>query len=156
MPFRPVQFAPVGPSDNAEARFHAALTAGDGVFLPGDFNGDGQTDYIVASPEYGCPAEGMPYSSAGAVNDFILSTSAGYIVNRGFTGWLFKTRTRRVGHRDMIAFSTLYHGKCRKIATTLLGLDDRLFNVTEYRDTKGRKVDRNGCAEVTAVTDKPT
>ena len=154
--FRQVSFVPLGTLKDIESEFYTRLSAGDGVFLSGDFNGDGRTDYVVASPEYGCGAEGMPYGRSGSANDFILSTPAGYAARRGFVGWLFAAKIRRVADRDMVEFSDPHHGKCSEVTATLLGLNDQLSSVTEYRDTKGRKVDRNGCAEATTLADNPT
>ena len=154
--FRQVSFVPLDALKDAEDEFYARLSDGDGVFLSGDFNGDGRTDYVVASPEYGCGAEGMPYGRSGSANDFILSTPAGYAAHRGFVGWLFKAKIRRVADREMIEFPTPQHGKCGEVAATLLGVGDQLSSVTEYRDAKGQKVDRFGCTEATTSDTKPT
>ena len=154
--FRQVSFVPLDALKDAESEFYARLSDGDGVFLSGDFNGDGRTDYVVASPEYGCGAEGMPYGRSGSVNDFILSIPAGYSAHRGFVGWLFEAKIQRVADRDMVEFPTPQHGKCGEVAATLLGVDAQLSNVTEYRDAKGQKVDRFGCTEATTSAAKPT
>ena len=144
-PFSPVHFTSLDALKNREEDFYTTLSSGDGALLSGNFNGDGQKDYIAATPEHGCPPAGLPYGRNGSQNDFILSTPTGYAVQHGFIGWLYRASIRRVDDRDMVEFARPYEGVCGDVAVTLLGLDSGLFSVAKYRNRAGQRVSGQGC-----------
>ncbi len=134
------RFAPLR---NADASAEVGGT--NGGFLVGDFNGDGQTDYVAVTASGGCASEGPAYGQAGPPNDFILSAPGGYIVQDGFSAFIGPAMVKRRGDRDVLEFDGGFNGECGLVKTVVWGVTNGKVDAIERRNERGEIVDHEGC-----------
>lgn len=157
--FAAVRFAPLTGSGEAADLVQRRFAAGTGGFLSGDFNADGQPDFVVTTPNHGCVDDGPAYGDQGAPVDFIVSSANGYRVFDGFTGWIAPTM---IAHRDGRAVLDLdagVNGRCGAVAKVTWGWANNRIDAVERRNARGQLVDREGCAvgaQANTVTATPT
>ena len=121
-----------------------------GGFVMGDFNGDGQRDFIIVAPS-GCgvhdPDERMDYGSRGGPPaDFVISSPSGYRAIEGFQSFIDASMIKRRDNKDVLEFNANgYSGSCGYVETSVWGWNGKQMVVVEQRDDKGQVVDREGC-----------
>lgn len=133
--FTPVRFTPLATGGLVDRRDR-------GGFVATDFNGDGQTDFVIATASQGCSGAGP---SAGAV-DFILSNAGGYRVVGGFAGSFDSAMVKRRNGRDVVEYPGGFFGNCGEVALAVWGWNGQKIDVIERRNGKGQTVDQEGCA----------
>lgn len=121
-----------------------------GGFVIGDFNGDGQQDFVIVAPS-GCgvhdPDERMDYGSRGGPpTDFVISSPSGYRAIEGFQSFIDASMIRRRGNKDVLEYNMGgYNGSCGYIETSVWGWNGNQMVVVELRNDKGQIVDKEGC-----------
>lgn len=133
--FTPVRFTPLITGGMVGRRDR-------GGFVATDFNGDGQTDFVIATASQGCSGAGP---STGAV-DFILSNAGGYRAVEGFAGSIDSTMVKRRNGRDVVEYPGGFFGNCGEVALAVWGWNGQKMDVVERRNSNGQTVDREGCA----------
>lgn len=122
--------------------------------LPGDFNGDGRTDYIVMRQGLTCsstsgdglgPLEQL-WGNAGPGNDFIVSQPGGGY--RTYDGFAVPELTRdniiRRGNRDVVALEGRWFRAGGEVHKVIWGWTAQGPAVIERQDAQGRPVDEDG------------
>lgn len=132
--FTPVRFSPLATVGPVDRRDH-------GGFVATDFNGDGQTDFVIATASQGCGGAGP---GAGAV-DFILSNAGGYRAVEGFRGSIDSTMVKRRNGRSVVEYPGGFFGNCGEVALAEWGWNGQKMDVVERRNGKGQTVDQEGC-----------
>lgn len=138
--FSAVRFAPIQ-SVNLELE----SAANEGAFFVAEFNGDGRPDFVVTTENWGC-AEKADHGSMGPPYDFIISTAEGYQAAYGFNGGFGPEDIRRRGKRDVVEYRRGWNGNCGYVQTAVWGWNGTQMDVIEWRDNKGKIVDKEGCA----------
>ncbi|WP_428680427.1 hypothetical protein [Sphingopyxis sp.] len=115
-----------------------------GAFFTGEFNGDGRPDFVVATENWGC-AGASDHGKMGPPKDFIVSTADGYQAAYGFNGWIGPQDIKRRGQRDIIEYRRGWNGNCGPIGVAVWGWAGKQMDVIEWRDDKGKSVDKEGC-----------
>jgi hypothetical protein len=119
-------------------------------FIPADFNGDGQPDFIVITPNEGCADDGpSSYGThGGPPTNFIVSSPAGYRAFQGFGGYASPDMIERRGDRDVLnlSFGRNINGRCGPVAAAIWGWANNMITVIERRNPAGQIVDQEGCA----------
>lgn len=118
-------------------------------FIPADFNGDGQPDFIVITPNEGCAEDGpISYGTQGGPpTNFVVSSPAGYRAFQGFGGYVSPGMIERRGARDVLnlSFGRNINGRCGPVAAAIWGWADNMITVIERRNSAGQIVDQEGC-----------
>jgi len=119
--------------------------------LPADFNGDGQTDYVLQWGGVSCPhpdgrASGaLGWGNAGPRNEFLISEPGGsYRRHDGFSSELSQDAIRRRGDRDVIVNEGTWFQPGGEVHQVIWGWTGQEIDVIERLDAQGRQVDENG------------
>jgi hypothetical protein len=119
-------------------------------FIRADFNGDGQADFLVITPNDGCVDSGpIQYGShGGPPANFVMSTASGYSVFQGFGAYVESRMIERRGDRDVLNLALSFNatGRCGPVANAIWGWNGSTITVIERRNPKGEIVDQEGCA----------
>jgi hypothetical protein len=118
-------------------------------YIPADFNGDGQPDFIIITPNEGCAEDGpVSYGThGGPPTNFVVSSPAGYRAFEGFGGYVTPDMIERRGDRDFLnlSFGRNINGRCGSVTAAIWGWVDSTITVVERRNSAGQIVDQEGC-----------
>lgn len=138
--FGAVRFVPIQSLDPSQES-----AANEGTFFVAEFNGDGRPDFVVATENWGC-AEEADHGKMGPPHDFIISTTEGYQAAYGLNGGFGPEDVRRRGKRDIVEYRRGWNGNCGYVQTAVWGWNGTQMDAIEWRDDKGKLVDKEGCA----------
>lgn len=149
--FAAMRFAPLTGAGEGPDLVEQHFAGNTGGFVPADFNADGNPDFVVTTPGYGCVSSGPAYGDQGPPVDFIVSTASGYRVFDGFMGWIAPAMINRRGDRDVLDLPGGFNGRCGPVTTVTWGWTGNNIDAVERRNDSGQRVDREGCAQTPAA-----
>lgn len=119
--------------------------------IPGDFNGDGRTDYVLSWGGVSCPDEfgsaggALGGGNSGPRNDFLISQAdGGHEIVGGFNSFLEASNIERRGERDVVVINGTWFQPGGEVHKVIWGWNGSAMDVIERQDAQGRPVDDQG------------
>ena len=152
--FGKVRFSRLKAGESVGDKFQdGKLINGLGIFIPGEFNGDGKPDYILVAESpcaYFPPADLPGYYGrlGGPTHEFVLSTHDGYAVVEGaFASQYTEAGSvkQRSDGRSVVEVDYGSTGRCGYVDKDVWAWTGRKMDIIERRNEKGQLVDQEGC-----------
>lgn len=120
-----------------------------GETVAADFNADGKTDYVLSQENFLCadhPPGQETWGTWGPQYEFLISSTAGYKLDKGFTQ-RFGIDVVKRPTGDVIQFERedMSGEGCAGAFTITWSWTGKKMDLTDRRNAKGAKVDERGC-----------